>query len=390
METTTNCGRTLTLALLTCVFILAPISQALGQACIPPPSGLVGWWPLDETEGTIATDIVNGHDGVHVNNPTPEPGMVGGALAFHGVPASSGVPGTGDSVKVADDPAWAFGDGDFTIGGWVKVDNRTGIYMLVTQATNKGSRMHLCYGGDGRGLGFALVFPFPTLDFSLNEGNIGGWTAGVYRHFGFVRQGNLWALYVDGQVVSSKTGDDTYTDFERDLMFGFQEFGSKFYLDGTLDEIEIYDRALSGTALQAIFAAGSAGKCRGGVSIDIKPGTASNSINLKSKGVIPVAILSDADFSAITEIDISTLRFGPEGAESQDGASAAHKGHADDVNGDGYLDAVIHFPIQDTGIEPEDTVACVTGTTAAAAPEDVKPIEGCDDIRITPGIGRGR
>ena len=126
------------------------------------------------------------------------------------------------------------------------------------------------------------------------------------------------------------------------------------------------------------------------VAIDIKPDSDPNSINLKSKGVIPVAILSDADFSAITEINVSTLRFGPEDAEPGDGAEAAHLGHVDDVNEDGFLDAVIHFPTQDTGIWPDDTVACVTGTTVAPTPEDATPIAGCDDIRITPGSSRGR
>ena len=119
------------------------------------------------------------------------------------------------------------------------------------------------------------------------------------------------------------------------------------------------------------------------IPIDIKPSSDPNSINLKSKGLIPLAILSDADFSAITEIDVSTVKFGP--ADAEDGASAAHSGHVDDVNGDGYLGAVIHFPTQDTGIGPDDTIACLTGTTTSGT-----AIEGCNDIVITPGSGKGK
>ncbi len=51
------------------------------------------------------------------------------------------------------------------------------------------------------------------------------------------------------------------------------------------------------------------------VDIDIKPGSDPNSINLKSKGVIPVAILGSAIFD-VTYVDVTTLVFA--------GASPAH------------------------------------------------------------------
>ena len=116
----------------------------------------------------------------------------------------------------------------------------------------------------------------------------------------------------------------------------------------------------------------------GAISIDIRPGSDPNPINLKSKGLIPVAILSDADFNAITEVDASTIVFGP------NGASPAHRGHAGDVDGDGDLDALFHFRTQETGIGPNDDEACLTGGTAGGM-----PIEDCDTIRITPGSGKG-
>lgn len=109
------------------------------------------------------------------------------------------------------------------------------------------------------------------------------------------------------------------------------------------------------------------------VDIDIKPGSDPNSINLKSKGVIPVAILTTEDFDAAT-VDPDTVRFGPGGAEK------AHKrAHVADVDGDGDLDLVFHFRTQDAGIAPEDTEACLTGQTY-----DGVPIRGCDSVRIVP------
>lgn len=106
------------------------------------------------------------------------------------------------------------------------------------------------------------------------------------------------------------------------------------------------------------------------VSIDIKPGSFPNSINPKSKGVIPVAILTTDTFDATT-VDPLSVKFGPNGATEAHG-----RGHTEDVNGDGKLDMVLHFNTQKTGIQCGDTSASLTGKTV----ED-QDIEGSDSIQ---------
>ena len=53
------------------------------------------------------------------------------------------------------------------------------------------------------------------------------------------------------------------------------------------------------------------------VSIDIKPSDSEelNAVNSRSRGTIPVAILSTESFSAVTQIDQNTLTFGKSGSE---------------------------------------------------------------------------
>lgn len=94
------------------------------------------------------------------------------------------------------------------------------------------------------------------------------------------------------------------------------------------------------------------------VKIDIKPGSNANSINLKSKGSVPVAVLSADDFDASVDLDASTLTFGPSGARI-----AHRQGHVQDVDGDGDLDMLLHFKTKDTGIACGDTTATLKGET---------------------------
>jgi len=106
------------------------------------------------------------------------------------------------------------------------------------------------------------------------------------------------------------------------------------------------------------------------IDIDIKPGSDPNSINLKSKGIIPVAILSTNEFDA-GQVNPDTVTFGP------NNASEFHKvPHMEDVDGDGDYDQVFHFKTQETGIACGDTEATLTGETF-----DGTQISGTDTIK---------
>ncbi len=106
------------------------------------------------------------------------------------------------------------------------------------------------------------------------------------------------------------------------------------------------------------------------VGIDVKPGSDTNPVNVRSPGLIPVAVLTTAAFN-VSSLDRSTVRFGRTGTE----AAPVHSS-LQDVNGDGVFDLVFQFKIQDTGIRAGDTEARLTGRTT-----DGTLIIGTDSIR---------
>jgi len=103
--------------------------------------------------------------------------------------------------------------------------------------------------------------------------------------------------------------------------------------------------------------------------IDIKPGSDPNSINLKSKGVVPVAVLTTDLFDAAT-VDPDTVQL--EGVD-------AVKWTMDDVDGDGDLDLLLHFSTQELAVvlDTFSTEATLTGET-----NDGEAFSGMDSVRI--------
>lgn len=96
------------------------------------------------------------------------------------------------------------------------------------------------------------------------------------------------------------------------------------------------------------------------INIDIKPGSNDVApVNPKSRGRIPVALLSSSEFDAM-QVDPQTLSFGATGREQS--LVRCNKGGAD-VNGDGLLDLVCHFDNVKASFEEGDSEGMVSGAT---------------------------
>jgi len=106
------------------------------------------------------------------------------------------------------------------------------------------------------------------------------------------------------------------------------------------------------------------------VQIDIKPGSKRNNINLKSKGVVPVAVLT-TDSICAEMIDLGTVDLA--------GAKPMHWSY-EDVDDDGDDDIILHFRTQELALDPDST----TEATLTANLLTGEEVSGTDEVRFVP------
>lgn len=219
----------------------AATSSAAAQtsACVQAPTGVVAWWPFDGN----ANDLAGGNNGTTVGGASFAAGEVGNALQLDG---STGF------VSVPDSPAWAFGSADFTIEFWTNFTQLNTLQAFIGQFDSLSANWaFLRFPGD---LNFTIgpadadiAAPIPTLN--------------QWYHYAVTRSGgSLYSFYVDGSLVSTQTYAAAVPDLSSTLTIG--QRGSSFYLNGLLDEVSIYNRALGAGEITAISGAGVAGKCK--------------------------------------------------------------------------------------------------------------------------------
>jgi hypothetical protein len=238
------------------------VTATQNKCCTTPPTGMVSWWPGDGN----ANDVQGSN---HGTLSTFAAGKVGQAFRLDGV---------NDNVKVLNSPSLNFGMGNFSIDAWINTTDSSGVVVLLDKRsgpTPKGYHLFLSDGKPGfqmaSGIGSSGCKAHPTPGVACTNY---GWGApfiadGAWHHVAWVvDRTNLTSgarLYVDG--VLKYTGDPMTDDLNTtsDLYMGMRTpaMGGGGFFRGDLDEVEIFNRALNQTDIQAIYNAGSADKISG-------------------------------------------------------------------------------------------------------------------------------
>ncbi len=228
-----------------------------GGNCITPPTGMVAWWPFDQN----TTDIRNGNNGTTSGGPVYSTGKVDQAMLFDGVDdyltvAASSTLDLGTSAGFTFD-AWVkpdfSADRDFPILDYSNIGGSEGVTFSLDYSPSYGGTLYASIH-DTTGAEHLIFTP----DFTV--------VTGVFQHLAatYDKSTGMAKLYLNGvEKASSNLGVFTPKTTSTLYLGRFAAgFGTALRFKGMIDELEIFNRALSAGEVQAIFSADSYGKCK--------------------------------------------------------------------------------------------------------------------------------
>ncbi|HSC90581.1 MAG TPA: LamG-like jellyroll fold domain-containing protein [Gaiellaceae bacterium] len=206
----------------------------------PPATGLVAAWAFDEPSGTSAADATGtGHTGT-LNGPVwTTGGKFGGALSFDGV---------NDWVTVADANDLDLTNG-MTLEAWVK-PTATGDWRTVVFKEGAAYYTYGLYGNTGTNVPSAnAVAGGSDRDArAATAAPVGAWT-----HLAATYDGTTLRIFVNGVQSGQAAAGGSITTSTGVLRIGGNSVWPEWFA-GLIDEVRIYNRALSATEIQADMA----------------------------------------------------------------------------------------------------------------------------------------
>ena len=236
-------------------------------------SGLVGYWKLDETTGTVANESKFGRNGTYINNP---PKGVAGALFSDPSTAVTFQAPSQHRIDIPHNAAFNVGD-NWSVTAWIKIASPSSAAprVIVSKGDNA---FNARIATDGR---LDLV---RSNDYVLIN-TAGPVPSGRWVHVAFCKNGNDRRLYWDGSdhtasdlLNNSITENNTYP-----LQIGSDRDGAsaqREWFDGQIDEVAVFNRALTLMEVYQQYRAGIAPppsrvglkRLTGGARIEIRDG----------------------------------------------------------------------------------------------------------------------
>ena len=212
--------------------------------CTPPPSGMVDWWGGDNN----ALDIIGTNHGTLMGGVTYGEGIVRQAFSFHGT--------LHDYVKMTSSTAGDFGSSPFTVDFWMNSSNdgNGGVYLVGKSYPDYGQ------GWDIR-LRTSQIVVVGVNGWAENIISDTSVTSGAWHHIALTANGSDVILYIDN-VQKGSSGRSAISSTTNPFSMGDTPgFSVPTAFNGLIDEVQIFNRALSADEIADIYNAGSAGLC---------------------------------------------------------------------------------------------------------------------------------
>jgi len=197
------------------------------------PVGMISYWKFDEGSETTAFDSADANDGT-IYGATWTTGQVGGALSFNGV---------NDYVTV---PSNSLSSNPMTISWWMNTNDMRAALFLDKNNWDDKKGMEIWLYNNSSGYGYLNVRGSGITNVASSSDFHGEWV-----HVAVVFDGTTVKIYRNGAFDTSGTIEQIITSaIDIDFVMGMLPGLSDWYLDGILDEVAIFCRALTAEEIQ--------------------------------------------------------------------------------------------------------------------------------------------
>ncbi len=211
------------------IYIVAVLLLLFSGICSADvTTGLVSRWSLDTTledQGTLA------NDGILTGPANWQTGKIGQAMGFDG----------SNYVSIGNESDYDF-TGPMTISAWFIADFSTPNQTIIS----KGTSFHIYRNFESNTLTFLCDdMSRPAVGtVSINDNN--------WHHVAGVYGGSTISIYIDGQLDFSRSANGAILTNDYELRIGSNAELENVNWQGAIDEVRVYDRALSAAEVAEI------------------------------------------------------------------------------------------------------------------------------------------
>jgi hypothetical protein len=240
-------------------------TDPMDELKVPSPAvdlsaGLLAHWKFDDRNGSVAIDSSGHERNATLNNMTDSnwvPGKTGGALALANGPSRPSGDSSGQWLDAIDFPI----GGAASVSGWVWLDSLPNNFRVIAFGN----------GNDNNELIISNFHNYSTIGFDLRDTQGGNehfrehffWEMGRWMHFAatVADQGtdtSPMTIFKDGELFARKPDGSPLPLMTRTHhRIGRSLWGDHCYFNGKLDDLRLYDRAVTPEEVAALHAHGS-------------------------------------------------------------------------------------------------------------------------------------
>jgi VCBS repeat-containing protein len=205
-------------------------------------AGFLAHWELDDGSGTTAADSIGPNDGTLTNMDASTDwvaGKVGGALDFDGSNDYVEIGKTASQLGIGGSHAKTV-----TAWAYTRAFNGGGIFECGTHSNGQDFSLRTQSANDS----WRTQFWGSSFDLDFTYSSLGKWV-----HFAVVYDGAKAIVYADGAEAASKTVALNTTDTKTFKIGRWRDS----YFDGIIDDVRLYDKALSPSQVQDLYSQGA-------------------------------------------------------------------------------------------------------------------------------------